>query len=198
MTEETQKLSFLYEQTSIPAKQLADPAPDDVQLKLILQAAMSAPDHGTLTPYRFLIIKGDARHALSQVFEDAARKRGLDETAIAKQKNKPLRSPLIITVVACLSDNPAIPEVEQILCAGAATQHIQLACSRLGFGSIWLTGENCYDLMVYEALGLDVSERIIGFIYVGTPVRGVQKKNRAAASERTITWESSQHTDFAI
>ncbi len=192
------KLSFLSQHSSTPANQLHDPAPSEAEIKSILQAAMSAPDHGGLTPFRFLLIQGDARQELSRVFEDAARQRGADEAAIQKQKDKPLRSPLIIPVIARITDAPGIPEIEQILSAGCAAQHIQLACGALGYGSIWLTGENSYDLRVYEALGLDMNERIIGFIYVGTHDKKINNKTRMDATTLTESWLISQRTDFAI
>ena len=201
MTNKMQTLSFLQQQISIPAKQLIEPAPSASQLEQILQAGMSAPDHGTLRPFRFLIIQGEARQALSQVFADATLKRDpqVDEETLLKQQSKPLRSPMIIVVIARLSDTPKIPHIEQILSAGSAAQHIQLACRSLGFGSIWLTGDNCYDMTVNEALGVDLQERIVGFLYVGTPgPDAITTKARAAASTITEHWEKPQHTDFAI
>jgi len=198
MTRKMQKLSFLNEQISIPANELYLPAPDEKQLEAILQTAMSSPDHGELTPFRFLVIQGEALTELSEVFKQAAIERGADDLTILKQQKKPLRSPMIITVIAKITDNPSIPEVEQILCAGVAAQHIQLACRSLDFGSIWLTGDNCYDIFVYQALGLEINERIIGFIYVGTPDETNHKKNRSDAKKVTRFWKVSQHTDFAI
>jgi len=194
------ELSFLTEHCSIAAKDLHDPAPTTEQIKLILQAAMSAPDHGELIPYRFLVIEGEAMQELSEVFEQAIIKRNpdADEATVNKQKNKPLRAPLIITVIARITQNPKIPEVEQILSAGCAAQHIQLASRALGFGSIWLTGDNSYDMSVYEALGLQINERVIGFIYIGTSPTIAQKKNRVDSNTITHYWKRLQHTDFAI
>ena len=74
---------------------------------------------------------------------------------LAKQKDKPLRSPLIVVVVASLIVSPKIPEIEQMLSAGAAAHNILLASNALGFGSIWLTGANAYDALVCGELGLD-------------------------------------------
>jgi nitroreductase len=68
----------------------------------------------------------------------------------------------------------------------------------LGFGSIWLTGDNCYDTTVYEALGLDFNERIIGFLYVGTPTNPGASKKRLSAKDITREWNSIQLTDYAI
>jgi nitroreductase len=159
---------------------------------------MSAPDHGNMLPYRFIVIRGEAREQLSQVFAEAATQRGLDPQAVNKQKAKPLRSPLIVAVVARIEATPAIPEIEQLLSAGCAAQHIQLASRMLGFGSIWLTGDNCYDQSVYRAFGLDLDERLVGFIYIGTPVQPPAKKNRPPASTRTEFWVEPQATDYAI
>jgi nitroreductase len=198
MTMKTDQLSFLSNHQSIPASELIEPAPDEQQLDAILQAAMSAPDHGNLHPFRFLIIQGDARVELSKVFEEAARNRNLDETAIQKQKSKPLRSPMIICVVARIIQSPKIPEIEQLLCAGCAAQHIQLACSNQGFGSIWLTGENCYDQSVYQALGLQIDERMVGFIYVGSLKTSPAKKLRNSARSITQSWTKSESPEFAI
>ena len=192
------KLSFLTEHCSIPAKQLTDPAPSELELKSILQAAMSAPDHGQLRPFRFLIIRGDARQQLSQVFEQAARLRGADEATVLKQLQKPLRAPVIIVVIARITHNPAIPDIEQLLSAAVAAQHIQLACRALNYGSIWVTGENSYDLNVYEALGLNVHERVIGFIYTGSVREKSSAKIRADSKTITSFWNAPHHTDFSI
>lgn len=198
MTMKKDLLSFLSNHQSIPAAQLIDPAPNEQQLDAILQAGMSVPDHGNLEPFRFLIIQGDARIELSKVFEQAARNRNLDEESILKQKSKPLRSPMIICVIVKLIQSPKIPEVEQILCAGCAAQHIQLACSGLGFGSIWLTGENCYEQSIYQALGLQIEERLIGYIYVGSLKAPVDRKTRKSAQSITQNWTKIDSIDFAI
>jgi len=156
---------------STPAKALGEPAPDEKQLRQILKTALSAPDHGRLHPYRFISIRGDARHRLSEVFGEATLKRepDVDPAYLQKQKDKPLRSPLIVVVVASPIESPKIPEIEQILSAGAAAHNVLLAANALGFGSIWLTGANAYDEYVRAELGIEPGEYIIGFLYIGTP-----------------------------
>jgi len=156
---------------STPAKSLVEPAPDDEQLRLILKTALTAPDHGRLHPYRFISIRGKARRKLSEIFGQATldREPGVDPAYLAKQKDKPLRSPLIVVVVASPINSPKIPEIEQLLSAGAAAHNVLLASNALGFGSVWLTGANAYDAYVCSELGLDENEHIIGFIYIGTP-----------------------------
>lgn len=163
-------LQFL-DRVSTPANALVEPAPNDDQLDQIFKAAMNAPDHRHLRPYRFITIRGDARLALSEVFVEAVKKRepDVDEDYLNKQRQKPLRSPLIVVLVASLQEDPKVPEIEQLLCTGAVANNIMLASNALGFGSIWLTGANAFDANVCKPLGLTDSEQIVGFIYLGTP-----------------------------
>ena len=159
------------QRNSTPAKALSEPAPNDAELQAILEIAMNAPDHKRLRPYRFMTIRGDARYRLSEIFVQATRLRepDVDAAYLAKQREKPLRSPLIVVVIASLVDEEKVPEVEQMLCAGAATHGLMLAANALGFGSIWLTGANAYDDHVRAELGIAEHEHIVGFVYLGTP-----------------------------
>ena len=181
----------LLERHSTPAKNLVEPAPDDAQLRQIFELAMHAPDHGRLRPYRFITIRGEARHALAEVFAASVQKRdpNVTQAYLKKQKHKPLRSPLIVVVVACLSDNPKIPEIEQMLSAGAAAHGILLASKAMGFGSIWLTGDNAYDVSVCEPLGLDSNEKIVGFIYLGTETSAIPRLPKPDLDEKITEWK---------
>ena len=180
----------LLKRYSTPAKLLVEPAPDEEQLKQILELAMHAPDHGRLNPYRFISIRGEARHALSRVFGEAVRRRDPDAHPeyLHKQMEKPLRSPLIVVVVASLIESNKIPEIEQVLSAGAAAHTILLASNAMGFGSIWLTGDHAYDEHVREALGVEANERIVGFIYLGTEDRKLPVPDRPPVDSRILDW----------
>jgi nitroreductase len=181
----------LLERHSTPAKNLGEPAPDETQLRRILELAMYAPDHGRIYPYRFITIRGEARQALAEVFAEAVQKRDPNVSAayLKKQKDKPLRSPLIVVIVACLSDNPKVPQVEQMLSAGAAAHAVLLASKALGFGSIWLTGDNAYDTNVEAALEIGSNEKIIGFVYLGTEILSIPHSLKPAPETRTSNWE---------
>lgn len=165
-------ISLLTGRRSIAPDALGEPAPSEADLDTILRSAVAAPDHGGLMPWRFILIRDDARRRLGEVFAEATRARepAADAATLAKQASKPLRAPLIIAVAARIDeDNPKIPAVEQLLSAGAAAQQIQLAATALGYGAIWLTGANAHDSAVGEALGLDLDDRIVGLVHIGTP-----------------------------
>ncbi len=178
------------QRNSTPAKALTEPAPSEAELESILAIALSAPDHGRLYPYRFISIRGDARYRLSEVFVQATRLRNpdVDPTYLAKQREKPLRSPLIVVVVAKLEESEKIPEIEQMLSAGAAAHNVLLAANALGYGSVWLTGDNAYDDHVRRELEIAAHEQIIGFVYLGTPELNIPPRKHPPVRNFLRNW----------
>ncbi|WP_322520796.1 nitroreductase [Guyparkeria halophila] len=190
MTERQDLVDALIHRHSTPATSLTGPAPDDVTLQRILQAAESAPDHGGLHPWRFLVIDGPALDRLGEIFVEAMRQKDPDATeeTLERERLRAQRAPMIIAAIAREEPEHAkIPEIEQLLSAGIATHQMLLAARALGFGAIWLTGLRVYDDNVMRPLGLADNERLIGLINIGTvkdgaPTRG--KRRREAAIER--------------
>jgi nitroreductase len=128
---------------------------------------------------------------LSEIFVQATRQRepDVDAAYLAKQREKPLRSPLIVVVVASLVESEKIPEIEQMLSAGAAAHNVLLASNALGYGSIWLTGANAYDDYVRSKLGLAENERIVGFIFLGTPQLDIPPRKLPPVEDYLSNWE---------
>ena len=151
--------------------QFAEPAPGEAALEAILRAAMRAPDHGKLKPWRFIVLRGDGRKRFGDVMAEAMKRREPEAPAnmIEREREKPLRAPLIVVVAAALKEGHKIPVIEQLLAAGAAAQNVMLAAHALGFGAAWKTGAPAYDQYVKDALGLAASDAIVGFFYLGTP-----------------------------
>lgn len=154
------------------AAMLGDPAPGPDQLAALLKAAAHAPDHGLMRPWRFLVVRGDARARLGEAMATAAQARdpGLTAEALERERAKPLRAPLLVVVAASPRERRGVPEIEQLLAAAAAAGNIMLASHALGFGAMWRTGDAAYDAHVKAALGLEPGDAIVGFLYLGTPV----------------------------
>ncbi|ABV37354.1 nitroreductase [Shewanella sediminis HAW-EB3] len=148
---------------------LVAPGPDETQLKNILDAAVRVPDHGGLTPWEFIIAQGEGLSRLGEAFLNAVIKKGGDETLQGKVKGMPLRAPMVIVVVAKPKPHPKVPEFEQLLAAGCATMAMQQAAFAQGLGGIWRTGDMAFDKHLHQALGLEGSDQIVGFLYLGTP-----------------------------
>ena len=160
-------LELLHRRVSCPV--LSAPAPTAEQLQNIYQAALRAPDHGAMRPWRFLTIQGEGVVELGQLFLQAALTDDpdLEEKRRDKLLSMPQRAPLIIVVIATLEANPKIPEVEQTVSAGCAAQNILHAAHAQGLGAMWRTGDMAYHPHVRTGLGLQASEQLIGYIYLG-------------------------------
>ena len=186
-------MELLLGRNSVPARKLSDPAPDGEELLEILETGMRAPDHAGLKPWRFLLIRGEARHKLGEVMAQsmARRDKNTSKERLESQRQKPLRSPLIITIYAEITkDHPKAPEVEQIITVGAAAQNIINAAYVKGYGGIMLTGPAAYDPHVKAALGLKEKDQIICFLYLGTPTDEPRKKIRPSAADYVSEWTS--------
>ncbi len=169
---------------------LGEPGPGDAELRLIFEAAVRAPDHGRLRPWRFFVVRGAARARLSELFVAAARRRdpSLSEAQIEKERGKPFRAPVTIVVAAKTVLGHKVPEIEQLLSTGAAAMNILNAVHALGFGAKWVTGANCYDAEFRASMGLDESDRLIGFIHVGTPLDGPPPQDRPNPDDFVAEW----------
>ncbi|MDP6388347.1 MAG: nitroreductase [Alphaproteobacteria bacterium] len=184
-------MQALMSRISVPPKLLGDPAPEGADLDELLAAAMRAPDHGALQPWRFLIVRGEARARLGEVFVDALKKRdpAADEEAIEKERNRPLHAPMIVVAYAKVDPSiEKVPVVEQIVSTGTAAYNIMLAAQAKGYGAIMLTGANAYDSTVKSALGLQASDAIVAFIHLGTPIKQVSDKRRPDAQDFVSEW----------
>jgi len=157
---------------------LTEPAPSDAELTQMFEAAVAAPDHGELKPWRFIVLRGKAKEAFGEVLADAylARVAGVGgsptDGQLKKERTKLGRAPLVVVVCAVNQHSDEIPWIEQVLAAGAAVQNMMLAATALGYASMWRTGPAAYDHRILHALGLDDRDAVVGFVYLGTPVEG--------------------------
>ena len=152
------------------ASRLAEPAPKDEALNNIIRAGMRAPDHGTLQPWRFIIIEGEARDRFGEVLLAAALDENQDQAVQDKSRKAPLRAPMIITVVAHCTEEHKVPVWEQVASACCAVQAMQMAAVSQGFGGIWRSGFWTENEIVRQAFGCREQDAIVGFLYLGTPL----------------------------
>ncbi len=156
---------FLLERTSEP--RLEAPAPPRHVLDVAFQCAARAPDHALLRPWRYLLVEGEARHALGELFARACPENA-SEQEIEKARRAPLRAPMVIVGIATPRSHPKVPEVEQLMSAAAGMSFLGLALRDAGYGVMWRTGGVAYHPGVLEGLGLEPGESVVGFLYTGT------------------------------
>lgn len=181
-------LEALLERVSV--SRLVEPAPNEEQRALMFDAAMRAPDHGQLRPWRFLTVEGDARLALGELLAEAAAAKGGEgnEAAIEKARKGPLRAPLVVVAIAVTRPHPKVPVSEQVLTAGCAVHGLLLAAYAQGVGAMWRSGELSFAPSVAAGLGLAPHEQIIGLIYLGTPAHEVRPASRTSAEGFVSAW----------
>jgi nitroreductase len=172
------------------AVKLQDPGPDDHALDVMFRSALRAPDHGRMRPWRFIVIAGAERERFGELMAGLLQARQPDATPdmLTRERSKPLRAPVIVVVAAHTRPSDKIPEVEQLLSAGAAAQNIMLAAHALGYGAMWKTGAPAYDDEVKRVLGLEPADSIVGFIYLGTRVGGASPLPRPEPQDLVTRW----------
>lgn len=173
-------LDLLLTRRSGSAKAMTEPGPDEGQLRTILRAASRVPDHGKLFPWRFIVIKGDARRRMGHLLVDALQvsEPTLSAERAEIERGRFLRAPVVIGVVSRVREAIPIPEWEQILSAGAACQTMLIASHALGFVANWITEWPAYHPGIKERLGLKPGERIAGFVYIGTSAVPLEERVR--------------------
>ena len=152
---------------------LTNPHPSKEDMKDVYQAALRAPDHSWLRPWRFIEVTGDSRVKLGEAFINSTKQiEEVDEEREKKIAALTQRSPMIIIVVANINqDKPNVPRLEQIQSTAAAAQNILLALHDKGYGAYWRTGKYSTERNehISKELSLDANNEVLGYLYVGTP-----------------------------
>lgn len=179
-------LAFLALRRSASAATLRAPAPSPDELHDLLRLAVRVPDHGKLSPWRFVVLEGEAKAAFEARVEQLACE-GPDPEK-AKGALFKLKSPPLAVVVISHFAPGKIPEWEQRLSAGAVCISLVNAAQAMGFGANWITDWYAYDGRVGALLGLQADDRVAGFVYLGTPSEPPQERVRPDISTLTKWW----------
>jgi nitroreductase len=184
-------LDLLRTRKSISAPFLTAPPPSDAQLAEILTIASRVPDHGKLTPWRFILFKGDAGLKAGEVLAKvyAAKNPEADEKKLEEERKRLAQAPLVVAVVSRAAPHPKIPEIEQLLSAGNAAMNVVLAAHALGYAAQWTTGWIAYDEEAGRILGLKPGERFVGFIHIGTPTAPPTDRPRPSMADVVSEWQ---------
>lgn len=170
--------------------------PPRESIEKLLEAANWAPSHYRTEPWKFFVLTGAARErlgeAMAAIVRDTLTEPESDESAarLQKEKNKPLRSPVVIAVATQSSEDTRVVEIEQIEAVACAVQNMMLVAHEMGLGTIWRTGGITYEPRLKEFFELKPDEHLLGFIYVGYPDQVVKPGIRKPVAEKIIWMES--------
>jgi len=186
-------LELLRTRRSLKPVELGAPGPTAAEIETLLTVASRVPDHGKLTPWRFIVFEGEARLRAGQAIEAAFRAKYPDAKPeqVGFEQKRLARAPLVIAVVSRAGPHVKIPEWEQVLSAGAAAMSLVLAAHALGYGANWITEWYAYDRAVLEELGLKANEKIAGFIHIGRPAHAPEDRPRPPLDEIATRFAST-------
>ncbi len=163
--------ALIHSRQTILPKRLAAPGPDAHQLAGILASAAAAPDHGQLTPWRFVIVPERARGRLADVFAASLLARDAQATGeqVAQAREKAFRAPLLMLAIGQLEGgDPEIDATERLLSAGCAIQNMLLTAHALGFGTALTSGKALKSQALRDLFALTADEQALCFISAGT------------------------------
>jgi nitroreductase len=167
-----------------------DPVPRDL-IEKILAAAVQAPNHYKVRPWRFAVMTGASREKLGEVMAQSTRASKPDATEddVQKARGKPLRAPVVIAVAV---DKPGLSkakEIENVCATAAAVQNMLLAAHALGLAAMWRTGPSATDPAIKQFFGWESDQPLIGFVYIGYPQHEAAPPMRPSFEDRTVWLE---------
>jgi nitroreductase len=179
-------LELIQTRHSVP-KVKPDPIPKTLVEKL-LSAAVQAPNHHRVRPWRFVVLQGKARERLGEIMANSLKNRNPEvlQEALTIERSKPLRAPLLIAVGVDKPSEPKVLEIENVCAAAAACQNLLLAAHALGLGAMWRTGPGALDPQVKAFLGFTPDQHLIGFLYIGYPDGEGKVLERPSFEDRTV------------
>jgi nitroreductase len=178
-------LELLKTRRSAKPREMSGPGPSPAELETILTVGARVPDHGKITPWRFIVFEGDARlkagDVIAKVF--AAKNPSATPQQLETEKLRLAEAPLVIAVVSSTKAHPKVPSWEQEMSAGASAMNIVTAATAIGYATNWLTGWHAFDRDVLTGLGLSENEKIVGFIHIGKIDKPVEDRPRPNLSD---------------
>jgi len=170
-------LQGLLSRHSVGLRWMAEPGPSPAQLRVAIQAALRAPDHRRLLPWRAVLIEAPQRDALADRFEAFARAVGKPDEQVAVERERAYNGPVLVAWIVRLTDEVAeVPPHEQWMSAGGALTNFLTALHLMGFGAKTLAGRKCTHPAVRDAF-CGEGEQLAAFICIGTPTRSPQPRD---------------------
>jgi nitroreductase len=170
---------------------LIEPSPSPEELDIIFQTALRAPDHAGLKPWKFIKVSGEGRSKLAKASLETLKKINPEKASENEEKilNAPFRAPLIIIVIASIKEHHIVPDIEQILSAGAAAQNILIASHSFGYSAIWRTGLISFNNEISKSFDLDNNDVVIGYLYIGTAEKQMTLPPNLNINDFVINWD---------
>lgn len=169
-------LAALLGRHSIGPRWMVAPGPGADQLALAVQAALRAPNHGRMRPWRMVTVSEEQRPALAALFEQFARDSGKSEEDVAIERERAFNGPVLVAWMARIDTGVTkVPPHEQWICVGGALSNFMNALHFMGYGAKILSGRKCQHPALVQAF-CERGEQLVGFVCTGTPTRALEPR----------------------
>lgn len=180
-------LGFLLHRHSTGPKHLREPGPSDAEILRLARASLRAPDHDKKIPFRFAVIRGEAKERLADLFEAYGRRCGKPAEEIAAERERATRPPVVVAVIARLAPDPDVPAHEQWMAVGGAVANAMNALQLMGFAGKMLSGARAADPEIVAAFCAP-GETLVGWIAAGTATSPPKAREEDAPGAIVRRW----------
>jgi nitroreductase len=193
--------ALIHSRQTVMPRRLQEPGPHAAQLRELLALAAAAPDHGQLTPWRFVVIPPAERGRLAEAFAQALTDRdpGASAEQLVAAREKAHRAPLLMVVIACLGTRePDIPALERLVSVGAAVQNMLLGAHAMGFGTGLTSGKAMTSTRLRALLALPEEDVPVCCINIGTVARHKPRQGKRPAPEAFTSTLGDSGQDWSL
>lgn len=183
-------LALLRNRRSLQLRSLVAPGPSGEELEALLTLASRVPDHGRLVPWRFIVLEGDARAAAGARLDALYLRQNPDLPTVKATmwRDYLMRAPVTVVLVSRPDPAGKVPQFNQVLSAGAAGMALVMAAAALGYGAQWLLKWPGRDPEAAALLGVGASEKVAGFIHLGSPAELPADRPRPPLADIVTRW----------
>lgn len=185
-------IEAIFQRRSVYPKQYSGEIIPTETIEKILECANFAPTHARNEPWRFKVFAGNGLISLGQkqadLYKQITDKEAFNEERYEKLKATPLGASHIIAICVQTDTSGKIPEIEEICAVACAVQNMALAATELGVGGYWSTGGFPFHAGMKEILGLNETQKCLGFFYLGIPKSEPAKAIRKTDINAKVEW----------
>jgi nitroreductase len=163
-------IELLLSRRSLKTQRMSAPGPTPDELDVILRCATRVPDHAKLTPWRILVLQGEAQARVGKAWAEiyAAEHPNASPELLAVEAKRPAEAPLLLVVHTHITSTDRIRYEEQVSSGVNVCMNAIIAANALGYFTNWLTDWPCYHDAAKAVLGIRPQDHVLGMIYVGS------------------------------
>lgn len=152
------------------------------QITELLNVAVWAPTHGLREPWRFTLIRGDARRRFAEAVVETYSEE--DKVKYGQRSTDYYLGIPYHLMVTIPQDTRQNKYDEDFAATSCMILNLQLAAWEQGIGLVWKTNPFIYAPSFRETYNVQPSEKIVGVLHIGYPAKIYKPRRRTQAEEK--------------